>query len=741
MGLADLPRAIFSGFAHWNPSTMNNNDSQPSYDPATATLNWPWLERHGLQDETDFDSYVTGNGIVPSPNDQMLGEFFDPTSPPAEWNFYGDMACGFVQPDVPKIEWPAKFSKPSGGTTITGFVDDRGVRVTSGDPWIGQPVQLNAGLDAARLVDVDPVAAWSSQIFLDTLSVGSAATGAGVVGRPDGRSHSRWVFFNRNLNLDKDVIIAGIGSAMFQVALPTESLSFYDATPDAGSLAALFRQALARPDVRGLMARFVTYHTVYFQGDAFPKPLKGPAWSQISALYHEYAGELRRYERGERGEPPPLPVNRAYSNVVGWIAPWTRGDMRTMAVGRILHAHGKIQPVDRKVPATSLGPAALEYTVDPKQPSMVGRVSLDLGTATPELNAALRKVDFGRMQLALEPEGGGAAKPFAEIPYAGGYDAAAYVAAAGVVDIPASSFLAQVSVADIGHRLVVQFVSPEGTVQVGLREADLTAETEDRAVYLDEPGAQGPPAERSVTIEVRHRGGPPPVGTRLRVAQYSPAPPGYIEFGWKLVSEQEPGPSEPGPQAPFARMTGDGTVVDGAYLVVPVAVEPGASFGTARVAVAALRPGPPVLQFAAFGPRATVPAPARAVGFFNTAQEFFANVRVLPFHNDMASAFDNWLRTGPSVDVVSQRAFDAVFRTFFLMYPVMRFIGDPLQFQAWRGQILEATDPARFESPLYMPVSRSLSAGQRRILTLWCGYLDGTLTTPTHLGGRIGRRG
>lgn len=735
MGLADLPRAYFSGFAFWNPSTMNNNDAQPSYDPATASLNWPWLERHGLRDTDAFDDYVTQAGIVPSANDQILGDFLDPTSPPAEWNFYGDNSCGFVQPSVPKIEWPEKFDKPTGPTAITGFTNEQGVKVTSGDPWIGQPVQLNDGLDSAKLVDVDPVAAWSSQIFLDTFGVGSPAAGAGITGRADGRGHSRWVFFQRNKNVDKDVIIAGIGSAMFQIALPTADLRFLDAAPGTGSLAALFKGALGRPEVRGLMVRFVVYHTIYFQGAAFPKP-NTVDWQAISDLYHEYAAEVAAYESGARSEPPPKPVNRAYSNTVGWIAPWTDADMRSMAVGRILHSPGPIQPADPSLKPWPLGPAALEYSTDLADPSKVVRISLDVGTATPERDGSLTKIDFGLMRLAVQPPGGGPARPFAEIPFQGGYDAQTYVDNAGVIDFPASSFLTSMSVDAIQNPIVIQFVDAKGGIQVGLREAELTAETEDRGVYVEEPGAAWSPPDRTVDIQVRYRGGTPPDGTLLRVAQYSPSPPGFIELGWELVSEAD-GAS----QAPFADVAGNGTVRDGAWIVVPVTSAPGARFGTAGVRLSGRRPGPPVLQFTPLLKGLVVAPPAKAVKFFNTAQEFFTNVRVLPFHNEMTVGFENWLQTGPSVDLVTQRTFNDVFRTFFLMYPAMRFVGDAQGFQAWRGPVLALTDPARFESAGYMPVTRSLSAGQRRILELWSTYLDGSLPTPTHLGGRIGRRG
>ena len=124
MGVIDLPRAYFSGFTYWNPSTMNNNDQQPNYDPSSATLNWSWLERHGLRGEADFDSVrhqaqrPATRRTTPSTSASI------PHAPPAEWNFYGDNTCGFVQPDQPQLEWPSRFTKPAGGTTVTGFTND-----------------------------------------------------------------------------------------------------------------------------------------------------------------------------------------------------------------------------------------------------------------------------------------------------------------------------------------------------------------------------------------------------------------------------------------------------------------------------------------------------------------------------------------------------------------------------------------------------------------------------------------
>ncbi len=45
------------------------------------------------------------------------------------------------------------------------------------------------------------------------------------------------------------------------------------------------------------MVRFVTYHTVYFQGPEFAQGIK-PDWKPIVKLYAEYAKALAKYERG-----------------------------------------------------------------------------------------------------------------------------------------------------------------------------------------------------------------------------------------------------------------------------------------------------------------------------------------------------------------------------------------------------------------------------------------------------------
>ena len=455
-------------------------------------------------------------------------------------------------------------------------------------------------------------------------------------------------------------------------------------------------------------------------------------WDVITGLYDEYARKQALYEEGKLEEPPPRPVNRAYSNVVGWIGPWSGDDMRTGPVGRILHGEQSVVPVG-STQKVALGLAALEYTTEPADPSRIARVAVDLGSAIPERNPALEKVDVGT--LAFASAAGGQPTVFARVPYPA-YAKDAYEQGGGVVEFAAGELLAPLTAEDLQAPIVVLCEQPAGLVQQGFAEAEYTAETDDRGVYLDEPGTTSDAA--TMTVQVRYRGGSPPIGTQLQVEQYTPTTPGFNEDTWGLVSS-----GDPHAQSPYLTMSAGGAaVVDGAYLTVALVREPaGPDSWPVTVSLGSIRPGPAILRFRVFAPADPVlPPPPSDVQWPNLPYQSFANARVLPFHNTMAEAFENWLRAGPSVDLVTQRVFDAVFRTFFLMYPAMRFLRDPLQFQAWRGRILAATDPGAFETAAYMPVTRSLSAGQRRILELWDTYLDGTLPTPRHSGEPLGRR-
>ena len=107
---------------------------------------------------------------------------------------------------------------------------------------------------------------------------------------------------------------------------------------------------------------------------------------------------------------------------------------------------------------------------------------------------------------------------------------------------------------------------------------------------------------------------------------------------------------------------------------------------------------------------------------------FYAVVCCLPWHNDLANAFDEWLANEtPQVAEVNDTVFKEVFENYLLAFPTMDFIANPQQFQEWRGRSLALTDPEMFDQASYMPVPRTLSAGQRHILVSYVRYLEGAL--------------
>src|SRR5262249_55337332 len=181
-------------------------------------------------------------------------------------------------------------------------------------------------------------------------------------------------------------------------------------------------------------------------------------------------------------------------------------------------------------------------------------------------------------------------------------------------------------------RVAVLFEQDGSSPQEGRAEAEYTAETDDRGVYVEEPGAPGSPPSPVVTVQVRYRGSTPPTGTRLRIEQYSPNIPGFNEDAWDLVSERSKQR-----QSPYVTMAVSGQVADRAYFTVPLAQgKQGQPYATVKVELSGIRPGPPILRFTPIPAGAPESEPPRPVPFPAIGVQFFANVRVLPFHNAMA---------------------------------------------------------------------------------------------------------
>lgn len=739
MGVVSLPRLYFQGFTYWNPCTFNNNDALPTYDSPNARVNWSYLNARGIYSEEAFRRYAITPSIAP-------GEIL----PPAEWNYYGGQECSFVGGGEPAIEMPDHFSKPSVDTVITGYTGPDGTYVPGGD-WGGQLVRFNYGGVASKLVDVDPISFWSSQIFNDTFWIGDEKSGLGLTGPTVSRSYSRWMNVLRNYNANGQLLIAGGASAMFQTCLAKDQIRFFQQNAPSGSLTEFLQETLKAPGTAGLMLRYVTYETLYFNGEAFAGLPVGDVNSRMivmARLYQQYEDQLAAYARGDRKDKPKVPMNRAYSKTVGWLGPWMENELPTVPSGRLLGATyltpakagqtsiGLLMVQPPSLGPTALGPTAVEYAADPQNTANVGRITLDLGTTIPEIDNSETKVNIGTLELGLVPVGETSQTPnvFAKIPY-DQYNKAAYEQTSGVLDIPASAFTQPLTVEQLNSAQLV--ITAESTTPstdpntpptvsrgLALAEHPIVAETDQRGVYLEEPPMYAPPdvPQKNFSIQVRYLGQKPPQGCTLCIAQYAPQPPGVAEGSWLAVSERKGTPQ----QSPIVELmttplsSGDG------YVVVEIPYEDdGKPFATVNVGLKPLMPGFPTLSFYPFLPGQSAVTPPLAVSAPAIADVFFTVIRVLPFNNLMARQFEEWLKTNPTVDQVNQRVFNDVFGMYHLIFPVMSFIRDAMKFQAFRGKILEVTAPSFFDASGYMPVNRALSAGQRRILELWSTYLDG----------------
>ena len=753
MSLTSFPRLYFKGQMWWAPTTMNNNDYAPplpTYDIARATLNKPFLDTQLVENQEEFKKWVI------KPTHANLGEGQNFITPPAEWGYYGGNQCGFVTETEPNIENP-DFGLPPGRpkSAVTGYTNAAGDYVDGGDAWLGLPTQLNKGQKPAKMVDVNPQLPWATQLFADTFTLGSKTSGQGFTAKIRKRMATRNLT-SHTYDLTHELMIAGKYSVVFQNCLHKEDLEFFDPNPAPGSFQSELQQALQEEDVLGLMIRVTAYDTYYFQGAAFEGLSVGSSTGQvdnrndfmkrISILYQQFEAELKEYKLGKRSEKPQPPVNRAYSYNVGWIGLWKEGELTNTPGGRTLipfedpatyQNQIKVQPKDLPAsyyegdsnnppPAgTSLGGTFLEVdykTISPDPLSgvvkeIVNRISVDMGSTVPLLDVNGWKADFGNVQLGYIKEGSTDVTPLADLPYF----LKPYLRTAGVVDINHTEFLNEVTPEELRKgQLVIQVESftpshdasqPEwlSTVTTALKECPLTAETDARGIYINQAGASYSPAPPEFTVHLWHHGNPVvPAGTTLLVAQYTPDG-DLIPIGATTYSDAAVALSYKDASGNWQPIYNDTQIP--------------ANTGQVVIRAEANHVGLPNIRFYPLMPGATpqkniVPQPGGPMFY-----TFYTAARVLPFHNHMASDFEQWLKTNPDIHEVNQRVFSEVYGTYHMMYPVMSFINNPLKFQEWRGKILAITSDDLFESSNYMPVTRAMSAGQRRMLELWSEYL------------------
>jgi hypothetical protein len=321
--------------------------------------------------------------------------------------------------------------------------------------------------------------------------------------------------------------------------------------------------------------------------------------------------------------------------------------------------------------------ALLQTTISQGKPSPVGtasarldgnRLVIDLGNSIPETGPELAKQSFGTLSVVA------AGKVVATVP-SPAYDRVAYESTAGLVTCnldPGSAELASGS--------DLSLVDPNGTVllqESAIHVCELTPN-----VYLDGGDAsKNPPVSEHADLKVvvMNRGVPVGKGTSV---------------SWVVASTSAPAvkTSETDEQG-VATLPVQGTLLD---------VD---GVGQMDCYVVSVNDGTP---------------PPSSPNAMTTA---YIVVRTLPYDSDVGDLPPTW-----------ENVYENVLYNWHAMAPCMDnwlHLGDERQVAAAGPVLRKLTAKESFESFLYMPVTRDLTAGQRKLLYGWLDAEKGVAPTAT----------
>ena len=361
MSVQDYPRIYFNGHMNANPATANNNDnfypdgtsnSAVTYLGGKVDLNWDLIQLPkptvepapsvtvNQQQRKDIRSWF----ITPRQDtDQPPGK-----SQPCEWNYYGGNQANFVQFAGDSSEGkPAQLTAPVGGALSPTEAAD------SSDPFLQNsqvflvgdshskkaafagppdwPTTSSPG-SPGRLVDVDPLSTWSTQIYYKYIFIGQP--GCGII-------MARTTLFQLRYFL---------GWANWQTAVESGPELWIEnpAVGDTGHspLLQAFQDALNDPANKGL--NLFLQHRVFGPND--PAGINNPPQGggpfnngQFPyAVYDTQAGLQTQYDRQFNLEFPTLQQDKigfyspSYPSSVGTIGVWRKDEALRFGAHRSL---------------------------------------------------------------------------------------------------------------------------------------------------------------------------------------------------------------------------------------------------------------------------------------------------------------------------------------------------------------------------------------------------------------------
>ena len=691
MSYLSVPQINFKGSAYCNPSTADNNDFANVFDVDTLTFtpqmtvlpqkNGPptvidppgeqVFNYQGVQSASGCRAWLMG----------LMDNVSDggPFGQQSHWNYYGDHGTRLDN------------------TQVTQLVGSNGSVFPASDPLYNATISLIGTPSPMQfqdpvIVDNDPYALITSQIFSHGIEVIAPDKTVLISASPTSRCYAYYI--NVSKNLDPTAIGFQMVSAIFVLSVPKGPDLTINTSANSPALTDL---ANAVSNGAGLQMRFVFYN----------------------AIYHIPPEQLYQNFQAKNYTPNPY-----IGLTLGTIGVLSAGDMLSAPPGRKLNVQNSFTYLPSAPCQPGSGPnaqpASLGITlanIDPVSET----VYLDCVSTFPECNVTSNaKYNFGPkpLDLVLTPDGGGQPITLGQIPNT----QTQYETSAGMVAIPLSNHpqLAEIKASVSSGTLSI---FDENASQTLLTEsAGLDIQTEDRAIYFDvetiqnwsDPNEQPQPGTATVTIKAFSQGVPVQQAVNVN-----------IEY-WMCAKDQV-NPSKPQvpvtskyfsvsgavqqPPTQYTNAPGNPPTIQ--VLTDQVTI-PANSNGELTLTLTGIRPGTSLMRFV--DPTIT-PVPPN----FCWDNTDYSCVRILPF-DDYRVYSDQQINNWPFM-------YENFFNYFALLYPVMSHVipwgptdapNNPDMVTQFASQIKMFTDPQNWDTTIYMPITRDLSAGKRSLLWRWC---------------------
>ncbi|MGC8099184.1 hypothetical protein [Metapseudomonas otitidis] len=788
MSVLNFPRLYMNGHFFWNPPTANNNDVLPLYDAVKMDLNWPFLAQYGVYPENarkkllpwiisalpydqipDYVLQVPGNGS-PSGYPMM----------PAEWDLFGDNACGTV--DYNDIR-----SLIIGGELQANSYIEQDPVVGKGYQLLGNPFGSDKPTPA-RFVDISPWQNTFTAMYFDRLVLGDAT--CGLTATRAYRMLDRFLNFNWGAVQGLNTV-----TTTWQTCFPRENLQWQ--LGDSALLQALQQQMEAQ-NAQGLMFRFTTYLTYYDRNGIFNDyPLVNSRCNSLKALE-----ALQGLYQAGLDNVADIVINPAYSRTAGVLGLWFADEYPTAPAGRRLEPATEV-PILEPIPGNPGAPPTITLGVISAQ-AQGDLLSLDLGTGFPfypvpnsqNTVPQCEKLQLGSFQVGIQQNG--EFQPLADLTF-DQYAQAAFDKRAGLVDLPVTDAVTRTEVGTLA--LQTQGHKPKLAAQQQM----WTAEVIESGTFIDVGDT------RTLQIMVQYDGLPAPAGTTLWVAEYNnpfmlttsnyylafnndidftlikdhptqrkdnkpgmpqflggqaqaslltegsgrslraineapppdedddedPAPPEEPDYDFVPIRYQDYLKTPAGlslapclqfiPSIPCTGVLDNGATVN--YSLTQITTD---ANGIAQVTVQAIAAGFPTLRFFVQDGPGAAPAVPFSFKYTEAYTDFLAPLRVLPDEPGLMGEFvAAWNQvctlTDARVQIWEGFIYPRIFEPFYYLYPIMDKYMPLNSLQRIEGAIDQlirlVSKPYQEESTLAMPITRDLPQSRRAVLERWANEL------------------